>query len=143
MNPLEGWLRPVERQAGQMLLVIYTDNAAEFAAMMPWGESRGIEFGFIEIETLAQNGVAEWFNRIILEIARALLFDARISKKYWKYAVVTANYLRNRTTLMKESADKDDHAKMTMPNHCYSFMFHIVKCRIKLFRQAVGFRCLL
>src|SRR5699024_9847815 len=57
--------------------------------------------------TPPQNGVAERYNRIILEIARALLFDAKISKKYWKYAVITANYQRNRTILLKESADEE------------------------------------
>ena len=52
------------------------------------------------------NGVAERFNRYILEITRALLFNSGINKKYWKYAVVTANYLRNRTTFVKGSDNK-------------------------------------
>lgn len=104
---LDAWLRQVERQAGQMLLVIRTDNAAEFIALKPWAESKGVELEFIEAHTPPQNGVAERFNRIILEIARALLFDAKISKIYWKYAVVTANYLRNRTTLLKDSAEEE------------------------------------
>ena len=68
---------------------------------------KGIEFEFIEAHTPPQNGVAERFNRIILQIARALLFDTKISKIYWKYTVITANYLRNRTILVKNSADEN------------------------------------
>lgn len=78
--------------------MIRTDNALEFHALKPWCSARGIELEFIEPDTLPQNGVAECFNRIILEIMRALLLDVRVSKKFWKYAVVTANYIRNLTT---------------------------------------------
>ena len=63
-----------------MLLVIRTDNAAEFVALKPWGKMKGIGFEFIETDTPPQNGVAERYNRIIMEIARALLFDTEISK---------------------------------------------------------------
>ena len=105
-NTLEVWLRQVERETGKMLLVIRTDNAKEFLALESWGLLRGIQFEFIEAHTPPQNGVAERFNRYILEITRALLFNSGINKKYWKYAVVTANYLRNRTTFVKGSDNK-------------------------------------
>jgi transposase InsO family protein len=105
---LDVWSRQVERQAGQMLLIIRTDNAAEFIALKPWAKSKGIELEFIESYTPPQNGVAERFNRVILDIARALLFDAKISKIYWKYAVITANYLRNRITQLRDSAEDED-----------------------------------
>ncbi|ODM21132.1 hypothetical protein SI65_04185 [Aspergillus cristatus] len=105
-NTLEIWLRQVEREAGKMLLVIRADNAKEFLALESWGLLRGIQLEFIEAYTPPQNGVAERFNRYILEITRALLFDSGISRKYWKYAVVTANYLRNRTTIVKGSDNK-------------------------------------
>ena len=105
-NTLEIWLRQVERETGKMLLVIRTDNAKEFLALEPWGLLRGIQLEFIEAHTPPQNGVAERFNRYVLEIMRALLFDSGVSRRYWKYAVVTANYLRNRTTIVKGSDNK-------------------------------------
>jgi hypothetical protein len=107
LQTLDGWIRQVERQTGQMLLVIRTDNAKEFIALKPWAESKGIEIEFIEAETPPQNGVAERYNRVVLEITRALLVDSGINKKYWKYAVVTANYLRNRTILVSNSMDEE------------------------------------
>lgn len=108
---LETWLRQVERQAGRLLLVIRTDNAAAFVTLKPWGKLKDIKFEFIGTETPAQNDVAERFNRIILEMAKALLFDAKISKEYWKYAVVTANYLRNRTILVKKCENEKGEEK--------------------------------
>jgi len=92
-NILKIWLRQVEREAGKMLLVIRADNAKEFLALESWGLLRDIQLEFIETYTPPQNGVAERFNRYILEITRALLFDSGVSKRYWKYTVVTANYL--------------------------------------------------
>lgn len=81
--------------------------------MKPWGDGKGIEFEFIEPDTPPQNGVPEHFNRIVLEIARALLYDAKVHKMFWKFAVVTANYLRNRTILVDSS--RGDGAKDKTP----------------------------
>ena len=63
----------------------------------------------MELYTPPQNGVAERFNRFIRDIARASLFDSGLVKAYWKYAVQTANYLRNRTTTIK----LEDRTKVT------------------------------
>ena len=88
------------------------DNTREFRVLIPWGIEKGIEFEFIEAHTSPQNSVAERFNQIILQIVRALLFDTKISKIYWKYTVITANYLRNRTTPMKNSVDENGWDRM-------------------------------
>ena len=111
IQTLDTWLPWVQRQSGQMLLVIRTNNAREFKALEVWGQPKGIEFEFIEPGTPQQNGVASRFNKIVLEIARALLFDAKVHKKYWKYAVLYANYLRNRTTMIKDSEDENGRRK--------------------------------
>lgn len=47
--------------------------------------------------TPEQNGLAERFNRRIIEQARCLLFDADFTKEFWAEAVGAAVYLRNRT----------------------------------------------
>ena len=49
LSTLDLWLRRVERQAGQMLLIIQMDNAREFKALVPWGDEKGIEFEFIRV----------------------------------------------------------------------------------------------
>ena len=42
------------------------------------------------------NAVAERYNRVILETAKAMLCYAGLPKAYWGKAVTTANYIRNR-----------------------------------------------
>ena len=43
-----------------------------------------------------QNGVAERLNRTTLvEMSQSMLFDAKLSKKYWAESVSRAVYLRN------------------------------------------------
>ena len=41
-----------------------------------------------------QNGVAERKNRSLVEIARCMLIDADMDKKYWGEAMSTANFLK-------------------------------------------------
>lgn len=100
---LDKWMTWVERfqtvQSGynEKVLVIRTDNAKEFTALEAWSSRHGIEIEFTEPYTPAQNGVAERLNRLLLEIARSLLFDAEIPGRYWEWAVDAANYIRNRS----------------------------------------------
>ena len=47
--------------------------------------------------TPQQNGVAERFNRTLIEKARCLLHDADLHKQYWSEAVNMAAYLINRS----------------------------------------------
>lgn len=46
--------------------------------------------------TPQQNGVAERKNRTLVEMAKCMLLDANMDKKYWAEAINTANYLCNR-----------------------------------------------
>ncbi|KAL0734178.1 hypothetical protein Bca4012_010388 [Brassica carinata] len=47
--------------------------------------------------TPQQNGVAERKNRHLMEVARSMMFQANVPKRFWSDAVVTACYLINRT----------------------------------------------
>src|SRR5688572_12212394 len=44
----------------------------------------------------SQNGVAERFNRTLMELARAMLFEKGLPEFLWDEAVAHAAYLRNR-----------------------------------------------
>ena len=46
-------------------------------------------------ETPEQNGVAERYNRTVVETARSLLIEPNFPKCYWLRAVDTAAYVRN------------------------------------------------
>ncbi|WZZ03311.1 hypothetical protein YC2023_089232 [Brassica napus] len=47
--------------------------------------------------TPLQNGVAERKNRHLMEVARSLMFQSNVPKRFWSDAVATACYLINRT----------------------------------------------
>ncbi|WZZ88610.1 hypothetical protein YC2023_117189 [Brassica napus] len=47
--------------------------------------------------TPQQNGVAERKNRHLMEVARSLMFQSNVPKRFWSDAVATACYLINRT----------------------------------------------
>jgi hypothetical protein len=83
-------------------------------ALKPWAEKKGIEIEFIEPHTPAQNGVAERLNRLLLEIARAILISAKVPKRYWPWAIKMANHIRNRTIMVKDSGGR------TLPSRKYS-----------------------
>ncbi|WZZ44936.1 hypothetical protein YC2023_041195 [Brassica napus] len=56
--------------------------------------------------TPQQNGVAERKNRHLMEVARSLMFQANVPKRFWSDAVSTAYYLINRmpTRVLKDQA---------------------------------------
>lgn len=53
------WIKRVERQTGNMVVVIRTDNAQEFNALETFTDDLGIEIEYMEAYTPAQNGFAE------------------------------------------------------------------------------------
>jgi hypothetical protein len=83
---------------GHRVSVLHTDNGGEFVsnAFDPWLKQRGIRRELTVAHTPHQNGVAERTLRTIVEMARALLFAARLPKSFWALAVATAVYVSNR-----------------------------------------------
>ena len=75
----------------------WTDNGTEYKnkAFKKFCISKEIAREFTVLETPEQNGVAERFNRTVVEAARCLLIDSKLPKNYWVRAVDTACYARN------------------------------------------------
>jgi transposase InsO family protein len=83
---------------GRKIKRIRTDNAAEFCAnyFESYLKSQGIKSEKTNVYSPEMNGVAERYNRTIIEGARALLIEAKLPKQLWAEVVFTQNYLRNR-----------------------------------------------
>ena len=77
--------------------ILRTDNGTEYKnkAFKKFCISKEIAREFTVPETPEQNGVAERFNRTVVEAARCLLIDSKLPKSYWVRAVDTACYARN------------------------------------------------
>ena len=58
--------------------------------------SKGIKHELSAPYSPAQNGVAEMFNRTLVESAHTMMAQAKLPEHYWAEAVATAAYLRNR-----------------------------------------------
>lgn len=83
------------------------DNGGEYSSkeFKNFCMERGIKIQYTIPYNPEQNGVAERYNRSIMEKARCLIFDANIDKKFWGEAVRTSVYLLNRipTSMLPET----------------------------------------
>ena len=88
-----------ERMHSSKVKVIRSDNGKEYVNNFV-GEfcaKHGTVHELTCPYTPQQNGVAERLNRTLLGTVRTMLREAQVSKEWWVYAVITANYLRNRS----------------------------------------------
>lgn len=90
-----------ENQTGKTIKCLRSDNGGEYInkkfefELDKYGIVRQLSCPY----SPQQNGVAERFNRTILDLTRAMLIDANTPKSFWAEAVNTACYIRNRCPL--------------------------------------------
>ena len=84
-----------EKQFDAKIKVIKIDNGTEFF-MNQFFNSKGILHQTTCTETPQQNGRVERKHQHLLNVARALLFQSKLPKIFWSYAVLHATYLINR-----------------------------------------------
>lgn len=89
----------VEKQTSRSIKCLRSDNGTEYCngKFHNFLKSAGIKHQTTVPYTPEQNSVAERANRTIIEKARTLLSEAKLSKKYWAEAVNTVVYLKNRS----------------------------------------------
>lgn len=89
----------VERQKEVKIKIFRTDNGTEFVnqGMRDYLTSKGIKHETTTPYSPQSNGVAERVNRTLVEKARCMLAEGKLSKVYWQDAVQTAAYLKNRS----------------------------------------------
>ena len=89
----------LEKQSGRSVLMVRTDNGTEYVnhGLSSYFKAKGIVHQKSVRYVPEQNGSAERLNRTLLERVRAMLGDSGLPKKLWAEAVVTANYIRNRS----------------------------------------------
>ena len=89
-------------------ITLRTDNGAEYTSnkFKEFCRDSKIKQEFTVPETPQQNGVAERFNRTIVEMGRCLLIQAKLSKKYWVRALDTATHVQNLTVSANSNEGK-------------------------------------
>jgi transposase InsO family protein len=100
----------IENQTERKIKVIRSDNGTEYTTKMfaDFCKKHGIVQQFTTVYTPQQNGVAERFNRTLVEKARCLLFDAKLKKEFWAEAINMATFLINRSQMNKQNKTPEE-----------------------------------
>ena len=96
-STLRGFISLVERQFDRKLKTLRSDNGTEFMCLGPFFREKGIVHETSCVGTPQQNGRVERKHRHILNVARALRFQANLPIEFWSFCALTAGYLINRT----------------------------------------------
>ncbi|KAH9689130.1 retrovirus-related pol polyprotein from transposon RE1 [Citrus sinensis] len=94
---LRNFLSMVSKQFHKLVKIIRTDNGTEFMHLSDFFAEHGIHHQTSCVGTSQQNGRVERKHRHILNVARALRFQAFLPIEFWGECVLTACYLINRT----------------------------------------------
>ena len=92
---VKSFVSMIERQFERKIKMIRSDNGPEFM-LREFYDQKGIIHQRSCVYTPQQNGRVERRHQHILNISRALMFQSRLPKKFWSYAVLHAIYLINR-----------------------------------------------
>ena len=76
---------------------VRSDNGTEFNCMVPYFDSHGIIFQTSCVSTPQQNGRVERKHQHILNVGRALRFQANLPISFWGECILAAVYIINRT----------------------------------------------
>ena len=94
---LKNFIVMVKRQFEKDVKVVRSDNSIEFMCLKDYFDEHGILHQTFCVRTPQQNGCVERKHRHILNVARALRFQAHLPIEFWGECVLTAGYLINRT----------------------------------------------
>ena len=104
ITKFKDYVRLMENSSGQKIRklsikTLRSDNGGEYLSkeFTRFCNENGINREFTNPETPEQNGVAERFNRTMIESARSMLYHAKLPLSFWAEAVSTAVYIRNRS----------------------------------------------
>lgn len=115
-----------ERQTGLKIRRIRTDNGLEYCNIKfnEYLNEKGIVHERTNTYSPQMNGVAERFNRTVLERVRSLLVESKLNDKFWAEAAYTSVYTYNRvlhTKLDSESPESKWRGRQVSLNHLKRF----------------------
>ena len=92
---VQNFIKLIEKQYSARVKVVRMDNGLEFA-MPQFYASKGIMHHTTYVESPQQNGRVERKHQHVLNVGRALLFQSKLPKQFWSYAIFHATYIINR-----------------------------------------------
>ena len=96
----------LERSGSGTVRAVRSDRGGEYVnkELGGWLKDKGIVHETTAPYTPEQNGAAERLNRTLMERVRAMLIDAGLPLDLWAEAVMTANFIRNRSPVSSGTA---------------------------------------
>ncbi|KAJ8645102.1 hypothetical protein MRB53_006850 [Persea americana] len=94
---LRDFITTISRQFEKNVKIVRSDNGTEFTCLKGYFAEHGILHQTSCTGTPQQNGRVERKHRHILNVARALCFQAHLPIEFWGECVLIAGYLINRT----------------------------------------------
>ena len=86
----------VSTQFASHIKIFRSDNGGEFLSLKSFFIDNGVFFQHSCVYTPQQNGVVERKPRHILQVARALKFQAQLPTQFWGECALTAVHIINR-----------------------------------------------
>jgi transposase InsO family protein len=113
----------IERQNSFVPKAIRADNGREYINkdLRTWCLDRGIEIQTTAPYTPEQNGVAERWNKTVVELARSMIFARNVPNELWPEAMSHATYIRNRA-YTRAVPDKTPYEKWSGKHPDISFI---------------------
>lgn len=96
---LKEFVAMAEARHGKRLAKLRADNGGEYVSndLKAYCKEKGIELSFTVPYNPEMNSIAERLNRTLEEKARTMLIASGTDPKFWNEAILTANYLKNRS----------------------------------------------
>ncbi|GKB18087.1 retrovirus-related pol polyprotein from transposon TNT 1-94 [Tanacetum coccineum] len=100
---LKNFIKEIENLVDKKVKIIRSDNGIEFKNKVidDLCREKGIKREYSVARTPQQNGIAERWNRTLIEAARTMLADSKLPTTFWAEAVSTACYVHNRVLVVK------------------------------------------
>ena len=115
----------MEKATKKKVRTFRTDNGGEYTSSQfeNYLKAEGIRLELTVPKTPQQNGVTERLNQTLVEMARSMLLDSKLPKKFWGEAISTAVYLKNRTPVkaLNKTPFEVWHGKKPKVNHLRVF----------------------
>ena len=93
---LQSFISWVETQFNRCIKTLRTDNGTEISSMKQYLDTNGINYHNSCAYTHQKNGVVERKHHHLLNVGRALRFQANLPLKFWGESIQMACYLINR-----------------------------------------------
>jgi len=123
---LKNFVAYVETQFHVNIQSLRSDNGIEFqdTSALQFYAMKGIVHQKTCVDTPQQNDIAERKHKHLLEVARALMFQANLPQHFWGESILTAAYLINRfPTPLLQNRSPFEVLYKTMPTYTHLRVF--------------------